>query len=88
MKRTIAILLPLVLGVALAACENRNAKPLNEGFGNSVRYNMSLHIMNPEPYAGTEAPALDGKRAAEGMKRYESGDVVHGGPISTTSGAE
>lgn len=71
MKKT-AVILPFVLGLALAACENRNAQPLNPSHGNAVNHNVSLHVINPEPYTGTEPPEMDGVRAAENYKNYKT----------------
>jgi hypothetical protein len=71
MKKTVVIL-PFVLGLALAACENRNAQPLNPSHGNAVNHNVSLHVINPEPYTGTEPPEMDGVRAVETYKNYKN----------------
>lgn len=84
MKR-FALLTPVVLTIALAACENRNTAPLGQDFGNAVHHNMSLHIINPEPVtAGYGAPALDGTRATGIIKRYETGNVTQPSGESTS----
>ena len=74
MKKTLVIL-PFFLGLALAACENRNAQPLNPSFGNAVNHNASMHIINPEPYTGTEPPEMDGVRAVETYKNYKNANT-------------
>ncbi len=76
MKRIIAFL-PLVLILAVSACENRNIPPLGRDFGNATSHNMSQHIINPDPVtAGYGAPALDGERATGVIERYKSGSVI------------
>lgn len=76
MKRTY-ILLAVVLGLAVSACENRNAAPLGRDFGNATQHNMSQQIIDPEPvYAGYGAPDLEGTRAAGVVGRYKSGSVT------------
>ena len=76
MKRTY-ILLAVVLGLAVSACENRNAVPLGRDFGNATQHNMSQQIIDPEPvYAGYGAPDMEGTRAAGALGRYKSGSVT------------
>ena len=77
MKR-ITVFLPLVLAIAVWACQwNRNEPPLGRDFGDATNYNMSQHIINPEPVtAGYGAPALDGKRAKGAIDRYTGGSVI------------
>lgn len=45
--------------LALAACAD-NAAPLSPDFGEAVRNNMAVHIINPAPDYGTEVPATSG----------------------------
>ncbi len=76
MKRVL-VFLPIVLTIAVSACENRNAPPLGRDFGNAINHNMSQHIINPDPvYAGYGAPALDGERAKGAFERYKTGSVI------------
>jgi hypothetical protein len=67
-------LIMLAAALTLAACGNN--KPLGQGFGDSVRHNMAVHIINPRP--DYKLDALDGhsgRRAAGAMGRYETGTV-------------
>lgn len=81
-KRLIPVCL-LALGASLAACERPDT--LNPSFGNSVRHNMSMHIIDPEPLpADTPAPALAGPRAIGVMKRYEEGEVTDLETVTTS----
>ncbi len=73
MKMTTFALLT-VAAVTAAACENKD--PLREGFGNSVRHNMAVHIINPRPKYDVDAlSGLSGPRAAGALGRYEHGEV-------------
>lgn len=68
------ILLALAAAAALAAAGCENREPIGAGFGDSVRHNMSMQIINPQPRAAA-APEMSGTRAAGAVKRYEKGDV-------------
>ncbi len=73
MKMTTFALLT-VAAVTAAACENKD--PLREGFGNSVRHNMAVHIINPRPnYDIDKLSGLSGPRAAGAIGRYHRGEV-------------
>ena len=74
----------LVVLLAAAGCTPKAT--FGPGFGDSVRKNMALHIINPEPLVAAEAPALDSVRAARAIERYHSGEVTELEEISTTSG--
>jgi hypothetical protein len=79
MPRKVAI---LILCGLLAACaagpaEPAGPPPLGADFGNAVRANATVHIVDPSPiYADEVAPPLNGKRAAGAMMRYENGIVT------------
>jgi len=61
---------------SLSACQS-NDEPLNPDFGNSVRHNMSVQIINPAPtYPTTGAPGMTGPRARGVMERYDKGEVI------------
>ena len=72
-------------GSLLAACTPQ--ENLHPDFGNSVRHNMSVHIINPAPSYGTgqQVPELDGPRAADGQKRYDTGEVIQPERLRTTN---
>lgn len=86
-------LLAAVLVLAVAAC-TPSAEPfyqtapvnLNQGFGNTVRNNIALQIVNPTPvYAGFEIPEMDGVRSAGAMQRYQRGQVIAPEEVITTN---
>lgn len=60
---------------ALAGCENpMEAKPtLHPGFGDAVRHNMAVQILNPEGHPDLTPPPMDGARAADAVERYRTG---------------
>ena len=66
----------------LAACgtaevERPGTAPLGADFGNAVHHNAAVHIIDPRPiHADDGAPALNGKRAAGALSRYENGAVA------------
>jgi hypothetical protein len=64
----------------LAAC----AQPamLGHDFGNAVRHDMSVHIINPEPSA--EPPVYDGGRARLAIERYRTRTVAEPVEVETS----
>lgn len=61
--------------LALAACENPTiSKPtLHPAFGDAVRHNMAVQILNPDGNPDLSPSPLDGARAAEAIERYRAG---------------
>jgi hypothetical protein len=74
----------LVAGGLVAACAPQ--ENLHPDFGNSVRHNMSIHIINPAPQYPTanQPPSLDGPRAAAAQERYDKGEVIEPERLRTT----
>lgn len=73
----------LILVLVAGACTNQ--KPISPDFGNSVRHNMAMHIINPAPdYAGQPQQGMDGVRAALAMERYQTGEVIEPDSIETS----
>ncbi len=66
----------LTAGGLLVACTPQ--EKIHPSFGNSVRHNMSVHIINPVPEysASQQIPELDGPRAAGAQGRYDKGEVI------------
>lgn len=63
--------------VALAACENP-AKPkavLHSGFGDAVRHNMAVQLVNPEGSQDFGPTPMDGDRAGIAVTRYRTGQT-------------
>ena len=80
------IIAAVVLGmVVLAACETEPRMTLTPDFGNSVRHNMAVHIINP-PRLGKETTALpmDGVRALGAIDRYQKHEVIEPEEVKTT----
>ena len=82
--KAFTILAVLGAGSLLAACTPQ--EKLHPDFGNSVRHNMSVHIIDPNPtYSpGQQVPTLDGPRAAGGQNRYDKGEVIQPERLRTT----
>ena len=60
-----------VFALLLSACETEPKMELREGYGNAVRTNMALQVINPD--AGKAEPVattLDGRKAEGGLERY------------------
>jgi len=82
MKRS-TMILPVILMWAATGCQA--PRPVGRDFGNAVRHNMSVHIINPAPdYTGRPAPGLDGIRAAGALERYHKGKVTEPKRVSTS----
>jgi type IV pilus biogenesis protein CpaD/CtpE len=64
----------LVLGLGLAACSTPADQPRPE-FGEAVRANMALQIVNPEPPESMELPPSDGVRRSLMVRRYQTDEV-------------
>ncbi len=76
-------LLPAALCLALSACSTwplsyfEAPATLNQGFGNTVRIDWAMQIVNPNPvYAGSEIPDMNGARAMGAIERYRGGKVI------------
>ncbi len=84
------IIAAVVIGfVVLAACETEPRMTLTPDFGNSVRHNMAVHIINP-PSLGkaTTAVPMDGVRALGAIDRYQKHEVIEPEKITTTEVGE
>ncbi|MEO3429565.1 hypothetical protein AAFN88_11940 [Pelagibius sp. CAU 1746] len=74
--KVMAISMVLTAAGLLASCTPQG--DLNPSFGDSVRHNMSVHIINPTPEYGAsqQIGPLDGPRAAGAQTRYDKGEVI------------
>lgn len=73
-------LLPLI---AVVACT-----PIDSGFGDSVRTNQALHVIDPGPVPDDDAPIMtSGARAAAAAERYRKGEVKKPPAVATTGTA-
>ncbi|HYD29645.1 MAG TPA: hypothetical protein VEB64_02140 [Azospirillaceae bacterium] len=76
----LAVILP-----AVAGCGTQAYEPLSADFGNAVRHNMAVQVVNPDPPAASDAaPTGSGARAALAYNRYETGKVVKPQTMSTS----
>jgi type IV pilus biogenesis protein CpaD/CtpE len=76
MKATLRLLaFAAVAPLALAACENPAVpkQTLHPAFGDAVRHNMAVQILNPEGHPDLSPPPMDGTRAAGAVERYRTG---------------
>ena len=61
---------------ALSACESTpTTGPGEEAFGNAVRHNMTVQVVNPEPKPDAAAAPVDGSKIAIAIGRYKSDKV-------------
>lgn len=81
--KTITIAMTLLLLLALGACSTQ--KPLGRDFGNSIRHNMAVQTVNPEP--STVSPLYDGEHAARAIEKYREGTVEDLETVPTTGGS-
>ena len=73
--KALAFTVLIAAAVTITGCST-NKDPLGHGFGDSVRHNMAVHIINPRPnYDVDSLSGLSGPRAAGAIGRYESGKV-------------
>lgn len=80
------IITAVVIGLAvLTACETEPRMTLSPDFGNSVRHNMAVHIINP-PSLGKETTVvpMDGVRALGAIDRYQKHEVIEPEKVETT----
>jgi hypothetical protein len=70
----------LLAGAALAACDPSVYQDSREqfvGYGDSVRQNSAVMIINPQPAsAGNVDLDFDGRKDAIAIERYRTGQVI------------
>ncbi len=84
--KTTGIITAAGIGLAvLTACETEPRMTLSPDFGNTVRHNMAVHVINP-PSLGKETTALpmDGVRAMGAIDRYQKHEVIEPEKVTTT----
>jgi len=67
------ILINVLLLVMLSGCQMKSQTNLREGFGNSVKSNVAMHVIDPE--AGKEEPVvpdLEGEKAENALESYHT----------------
>lgn len=82
MKSIYAPLLTTSLLATLSACQTPMGEPIGQ-FGDAVRHNLALQVIDPEPLMEAPPLELDGARAALAIARYQqdtAGRVQGPGP--------
>jgi len=67
------ILINMLLLVMISACQMQSQSSLREGFGDAIKSNVAMHVIDPE--AGKEEPVvsdLEGQKAKTALERYRS----------------
>ena len=73
--KALAFAILTAASVTIAGC-NGNQAPLGQDFGDSVRHNMAVHIINPRPnYDVDSLSDLSGPRAEGVIHRYQTDKV-------------
>lgn len=59
------------------------------GFGEAVKYDMAIQVINPDPVYDDKGakPGASGAKAADAVKRYRTDRVKEVSVMSTTSGS-
>ncbi|MGR8950360.1 MAG: hypothetical protein ACU84Q_20135 [Gammaproteobacteria bacterium] len=87
LKNTSSFGIVVVAGLILTGCQSpiQPLGKMNASFGNSVRQNMAVQIVNPEASKDiTEAPMLDGNKAESAITKYHSDTVKQVEKIKTS----
>lgn len=84
------LIITMLLLVALTACQTKSQMSLRDGFGNAVKSNVAMHIIDPE--AGKQEPVvpdLDGQKAEQGLETYrtDTGEAETGGIVEDLGGS-
>ncbi len=83
-KTVSAIAAVAAMAVVLVACAPQ--QHLSPDFGDAVRQNMAVHIIDPRPMPVDEAgSALDGRRAAGAVDRYQRGQIIEPERLTTST---
>jgi hypothetical protein len=65
------VAISIMLSLFLAGCSQSHQLTMSEDFGNAVKTNTAMQVINPE--AGQEdipPMALDGQKAEQGLEQY------------------
>ena len=78
---------PLALAL-LAGCDtvNRQTGSIDPGFGEAVKYDMAIQVIDPDPVYSEDGaqPGDNGAKAAAAMKRYRTDTVKEVDSQTTT----
>lgn len=87
-----SLIAPMML-VLLAGCQTAAPLPqagsLDAGFGEAVKYDMAIQVIDPDPvYDQNDAqPGADGAKGAAAAKRYRTDQVKQVETQTTTQGS-
>ena len=87
-----SLIAPMML-VLLAGCQTAAPLPqagsLDAGFGEAVKYDMAIQVIDPDPvYDQNDAqPGADGAKGAAAVKRYRTDQVKQVETQTTTQGS-
>lgn len=79
------VAISIMLSLFLAGCNQSHQQTMSEDFGNAVRTNTALQVINPEAGQEDMPPmALDGQKAEQALEQYrkEAGEAETGGLVT------
>lgn len=87
MSSKLTLSLMLALPLLLGGCLNEPIGARDAGFGEAVKYDTAIQIINPEPVyaAGATQPGSNGEVAQKAVERYRT-DKVRPVQTQTTMG--
>jgi hypothetical protein len=78
----------LLVGVALAACDAsvyQDSRTQFVGYGDAVRQNNAVMIIDPQPVSAANVDLdFDGRKDAIAIERYRTGQVIPPKELSTS----
>ena len=73
MTNKYVVAVSIILSLFLAGCNQSHQQTMKEDFGNAVRTNTALQVINPEAGQEDMPPmALDGQKAEQGLEQYRT----------------
>jgi type IV pilus biogenesis protein CpaD/CtpE len=65
------VAISIMLSLFLAGCSQSHQLTMSEDFGNAVKTNTAMQVINPEAGQEDMPPmALDGQKAEQGLEQY------------------
>ena len=78
------LLLAALAALLLAACQGLGPSSSPETFGEAVRRNVEVQLVNPAAPVEADPQAFDGDRAALAIGRYKANEVEEPEELGTT----
>lgn len=63
----------LLLTGMTAGCATDRTATIDPDFGNAVRHNIAVQVINPEGVAEDDSDTMDGQKAEQAVERYRQG---------------